>query len=171
MKRTRRNLPPTKSLRAAQLEHAKFLAAHNLTSKTKCSHPPNTLPAFLRPNINKEYQANLSNTLAHTRPTPGPPATPVFVCVCPDPVCACTDRHTSPSSNTDSGGLIGPDHSPPPPPQSGAARGMLDDVNAYTDADRQIVRKLSKRVAVEYNKGGLQYISEGTDLSKIGRKV
>ena len=54
---------------------------------------------------------------------------------------------------------------------AGSKKGILSDIMNYTEADRAIAREMSKSVSVEYNKGGLQYISKGTDLTKMGKKV
>ena len=54
---------------------------------------------------------------------------------------------------------------------AGSKKGILSDIMSYTEAYRAIAREMSKSVSVEYNKGGLQYISKGTDLTKMGKKV
>jgi hypothetical protein len=55
--------------------------------------------------------------------------------------------------------------------RTGSKKGILSDVIRYTEADREIALRMSKQVSIEYNKGGLQYISKETDFTKMGKKV
>ena len=54
---------------------------------------------------------------------------------------------------------------------AGSKKGILSDIMSYTAADRKIAMEMSKQISPEYHKGGLQFISKGTDLTKMGKKV
>ncbi len=124
------NTPPTNKLRkamnkkqlAAHEKHNKFLKKMGLTEKTVCKNKPSTMPTFLKDDLAKSYQSELSNTIDGAQ-------------------------------------------------TAGSCKGIMTDIFNYTEADREIARTMAKQVSIEYNKGGLQYISAGTDLTKMGKKV
>lgn len=55
-------------------------------------------------------------------------------------------------------------------PTSTARRGVMDNLHLESQEVADEIRKKSKNVAVPFNKGAYQYISDGDDVKFIGRK-
>jgi hypothetical protein len=53
---------------------------------------------------------------------------------------------------------------------NGFARGVMANLHKETPEVQKKIMEKASRVAPLYNKGGLQYITDGTDLTEIGSK-